>query len=79
MKRGGGADAGADAGADMGADMGADAGADDGERAWIAHVAALDAELARVAAPRIAPRRGRHTPRCYREVAETIEPTTRRG
>ena len=47
MKRGGGADAGADAGADMGADMGADAGADDGERAWIAHVAALDAELAR--------------------------------
>ena len=39
VKRGGGPDA--------GADSGADSGADDGERAWIAHVAALDAELAR--------------------------------
>ena len=47
--------------------------------ARIAHVAALDAELARVDVRRETPRRGRHTPRCYREVAETIEPTTRRG
>ena len=63
VKRGGGADAGADAGADMGADMGADAGADDGERAWIAHVAALDAELARESARREKRRAGDATRR----------------